>query len=83
MPGEAARSGATPVVLGMAGRPRSAGALKMAPVLTGTYVFTTGMLCVLFFSEEKPAMCFSLRKVKSIKSSESICVRARSGRGKV
>jgi len=34
MPGEAARSGATPVVLGMAGRPRSAGALKMAPVLT-------------------------------------------------
>jgi len=36
-----------------------------------------------FFFEERPAMCFSLRKVKSIKSSESICVRARSGRGKV
>jgi len=34
MPGEAARSGAAPVVLGMAGRPRSARALKMAPALT-------------------------------------------------
>ena len=56
MPGEAARSGATPVVLGMAGRPRSAGALKMAPVLTGPYVFTTGMLCVLFFLK-KSLLC--------------------------
>ena len=43
MPGEAARSGATPVVLGMAGRPRSARALKMAPVLTGAYVFITDL----------------------------------------
>jgi len=38
MPGEAARSGAAPAVLGMAGRPRSARALKMAPALTGLEV---------------------------------------------
>jgi hypothetical protein len=43
MRSEAARSGAAPVVLGIAGRLRSARVLKMAPVLTGTYVFITGM----------------------------------------
>jgi len=50
MPGEAARSGAAPAVLGMAGRPRSTRALKMAPALIGAYVLVAGLAKLLIFS---------------------------------
>ena len=58
MPGEAARSGAAPVVLGMAGRPRSARALKMAPALTCAYVLVAGLAKLLISVSVCERVCF-------------------------